>query len=98
MTNKEKILHILRSNKPRLSELGVRNVGLFGSYVRNEQSDESDIDLLIDFEPGKEKFDNLMAAYDLFENIFKNQKVEVITKNGLSPHIGPRILKEVQYV
>ena len=56
------------------------------------------IDILIDFEPEKENFDNYMAAYDLFEKIFKNEKIEVVTKNGLSPDIGPKILNEVQYV
>jgi predicted nucleotidyltransferase len=76
----------------------VENIGLFGSYLRNEQSDKSDIDLLIDFHPEKENFDNLMAVYDMFENIFKNQKIEIVTKNGLSKYIGPRILKDVMYV
>ncbi|MCI9846192.1 nucleotidyltransferase family protein [Flavobacterium pectinovorum] len=98
MTTKENILKTLKSNKQKFSEFGIRNVGLFGSYLRNEQSSESDIDLLIDFEPEKENFDNYMAVYDLFEKIFKNEKVEVVTKNGLSPYIGPKILNEVQYV
>jgi predicted nucleotidyltransferase len=71
---------------------------LFGSYSRNEQSSESDIDLLIDFEPAKENFDNFMAVYDLFEKLFKNEKIEVVTKNGLSSYIGPKILNEVEYV
>ena len=39
-----------------------------------------------------------MAVYDIFENLFKNQKVEVVTKNGLSKYIGPKILKDVLYV
>ena len=98
MTTKDNILKTLQSNKLTLSKLGIRNVGLFGSYLRNEQSNESDIDLLIDFEPEKENFDNYMAVYDLFEKIFKNEKIEVVTKNGLSPYIGPNILNEVQYV
>jgi len=98
MTTKENILKTLKSNKLKFSKLGIRNVGLFGSYIRNEQSSESDIDLLIDFEPEKENFDNFMEVYDLFEQIFKNEKVEVVTKNGLSPYIGPKILSEVQYV
>ena len=59
---------------------------------------KSDIDLLIDFESGKENFDNYMAVYDIFESLFKNQKVEVVTKNGLSKYIGPKILKDVMYV
>lgn len=98
MTTKEHILKTLKSNKLKLSKFGIRNVGLFGSYIRNEQSNESDIDLLIDFEPGKESFDNYMEVYDLFESLFKNERIEVVTKNGLSPYIGPKILKEVQYV
>jgi predicted nucleotidyltransferase len=98
MTTKENIIAQLHSIKSTLSEYGVRHIGLFGSYVRNEQSAGSDIDLLIDFEPGKEKFDNFMAVYDLFENLFRNERIEVVTRNGLSPHIGPKILEEVLYV
>jgi hypothetical protein len=98
MTTRDVILKTLKANKLKLSKFGIRNVGLFGSYSRNEQSSESDIDLLIDFEPEKENFDNFMAAYDLFEKLFKNEKIEVVTKNGLSPYIGPRILNEVEYV
>src|SRR5436190_18926503 len=98
MTTKDNILKTLQSNKLILSKLGIRNVSLFGSYLHNKQSSGSDIDLLIDFEPEKENFDNYMAVYDLFENLFQNEKIEVVTKNGLSPYIGPKILKEVQYV
>lgn len=98
MTTKENIIGILRSYKTEFSKFGVQNIGLFGSYVRNEQSEKSDIDLLIDFDPEKENFDNYMAVYDMFERIFKNEKVEVVTKNGLSKYIGPKILKNVMYV
>lgn len=98
MTTREHILKKLKYLKPKLSKLGIRNVGLFGSYIRNEQSSKSDIDLLIDFDPEKENFDNYMAVCDLFEEKFKNEKIEVVTKRGLSPYIGPKILSEVQYV
>lgn len=91
-------MNILKLHKPELLELGVQNIGLFGSYLRNEQSDKSDIDLLIDFDPEKENFDNYMAVYDIFENLFRDEKIEVVTVNGLSPYIGPNILKEVIYV
>jgi predicted nucleotidyltransferase len=98
MTTKDNILKTLKSNKLKLTKFGISSVGLFGSYIRGEQSSESDIDLLIDFELEKENFDNFMAVCDLFEKIFKNEKIEVVTKNGLSPYIGPKILNEVQYV
>jgi uncharacterized protein len=98
MTNKEYILSMLKAKRADLSEKGIRQVGLFGSYVRNEQTEHSDIDILIDFDPEKETFDNYMAVYELLEKLFNNLKVEVVTKNGLSPYIGPKILNEVQYV
>ena len=98
MTTKEYILTTLRLNKPEFEKLGVRKVGLFGSYLRNEQSKDSDIDILLDFEPDQESFDNYMDVCDLFERLFSNEKVEIVTRNGLSPYIGPKILSEVVYV
>jgi uncharacterized protein len=97
MINKEYILSTLKSKRADFSAIGIREVGLFGSYARNEQTEQSDIDILIDFDPEKETFDNYMAVYELLEKLFKNIKVEVVTKNGLSPYIGPKILNEVQY-
>ena len=73
-------------------------VVLFGSYCTATDDKKSDIDILIDFEPDKENFDNYMAVYDIIEKLFKNEKIEIVTKNGLSPYIGPKILKEVMYV
>jgi predicted nucleotidyltransferase len=98
MTTKDNILSILKKHKPELSKFGVSNIGLFGSYLHDKQTSKSDIDLLIDFDPEKENFDNYMAVYDIFENLFKNEKVEIVTKNGLSKHIGPKILNNVLYV
>lgn len=97
MKAKEEILYMLRANKAKLTRLGVKAVGLFGSYLYGEQSKDSDIDLLIDFEPDQENFDNYVAVYDLFETVFKGNKIDVVTKNGLSPHIGQKILNEVLY-
>jgi hypothetical protein len=97
MTTKENILSTLKMHKPAFLKLGVCNVGLFGSYVRGEQSKDSDIDVLIDFVPEQENYNNFMAVYDMLECMFNNEKVEIVTKNGLSPYIGPAILKEVVY-
>jgi hypothetical protein len=98
MITKEQIIDTITSTKPELKSFGIRNIGLFGSYVRGEQTKTSDIDILIDFEPNEENYDNYMAVCDIIENLFLNQRVEIVTKNGLSPYIGPRILKEVFYV
>jgi len=97
MTHKDFILSEIKRQKRALQNFGVFRIGLFGSYVREEQSAKSDIDILIEFEPEKENFDNYMSVYDILENLFKNDKIEIVTKNGLSPYFGPKILKEVIY-
>lgn len=98
MTTKEHIITTIRTNKPKLFKFGIRDIGIFGSYARGEQMKTSDIDILIDFEPDKENYDNFMAVYDMIERLFSDQRVEIVTKNGLSPYIGPKILNEVIYV
>ncbi len=98
MTERDHILATIKTHKPELFKFGIRNIGLFGSCAKNEQSDASDIDILIDFDPDKENFDNYMAVYDLIEKLFKNRKIDIVTKNGLSPYLGPKILKEILYV
>ena len=97
MTSKSTILSVIRTHKPQLTSFGVNRIGLFGSYVRNEQQSQSDIDFLVDFEPEKETFDNFMNLYTYLEELFVNEKIEVVTFNGLSPYIGKHILKEVNY-
>ena len=98
MTSKNTILSVIRAHKPKLASFGVNRIGLFGSYVRNEQQPDSDIDLLVDFEPEKETFDNFMNLYNYIEELFGNEKIEIVTFVGLSPYIGKHILKEVNYV
>lgn len=97
MKTKNDIILIIRNLKPILAKFGVKEIGLFGSYVRDEADENSDIDILIDFESEKESFDNFMSAYEVLEKQFSNQKVEIVTKKGLSPYIGPHILDEVYY-
>lgn len=97
MLSKDYILSIIRARKTDLKNFGILEIGLFGSYCRGEASENSDIDLLIEFDSDKESFDNLMAVYDYFEELFKDQKIEVVTKSSLSPYIGPYILNEVVY-
>ncbi len=98
MLTKEIILRTLQHLKEPLAEYGVCEIGLFGSYSKELQHDSSDIDILIDFFPNRETFDNLMAINNILENEFKNYKIEIVTKNGLSKHIGSYILEETEYV
>jgi predicted nucleotidyltransferase len=98
MLTKEIIKDRIRKNITQIKKLGIDLIGLFGSYVRDQQNDQSDIDILISFENGKDNFNNFMEVCFLLEEIFSGVKVEIVTKNALSPYIGPIILNEVEYV
>jgi uncharacterized protein len=98
MTTRENIISTIELHKSGLIPFGVRKVGLFGSYLRGEQTEKSDIDILVDLDPEKETFDNFMAICDYIDHLFKNEKVEIVTRSGLSKYIGPKILSEVHYV
>jgi hypothetical protein len=93
---KHDILKILRQNRVRLKELGVRRIGLFGSFVRGEQNPDSDIDLLVEFEVGQKTFDAFIDLSFFLEEMLQF-KIELITIESLSPYLGPHILKEVEY-
>jgi predicted nucleotidyltransferase len=95
--NKKNIYEKLEKNTAALRHFGVRQIGLFGSFVRDEGTIESDIDLLVDFEPGKKTFKNFMDLSFFLEELFQ-RKVELLTRQGLSPYIGPYILKTVENV
>jgi predicted nucleotidyltransferase len=98
MLPKKEILNSLRGLKKALAEYGVSKVGLFGSSARGEAGRNSDIDILVDFDGDKETYRNFIAACELLENGLGGRKVDVVTVGGLSPFIGPHILKEVVYV
>jgi predicted nucleotidyltransferase len=94
---KESVLSIIRKNQDKITTLGVKRIGLFGSFVRGEQNSESDVDLLIEFRCGQKTFDNFMQLSFLLEELL-SRRVELVTPESLSPYIRPYIIKEVEYV
>ena len=64
--------------------------------MKNEQTSESDVDLLIEFKPGRKSFDNFINLSFFLEDMF-GRKVDIVTPESLSPYIGPKILAEVEY-
>jgi len=98
MELRSNVISSLKQIKPQLHSFGVSNVGLFGSVVKSTANEQSDIDILLDFEPQKETYLNYLASCELLENLFGNERLDIVTKNGLSPHIGKYILSEVEYV
>ena len=93
---KEQILSELAARQQELKQYGVQRIGLFGSFVRNEATNESDIDLLTEFIAEKKTLKNLVHLGDFLEQLF-DRKVEIVTPQSLSKYIGPYILNEVEY-
>jgi uncharacterized protein len=95
--NRQEVMQRVRTLTPQLRARGVRQLALFGSFARNTHHAGSDIDLLVDFAPGEKTFDNFMAVCDMLEEKLQ-RRVELLTRESLSPHIGPHILQEAQDV
>jgi len=75
---------------------GVRRIGFFGSLVRNEQKETSDIDVLVEFDSRAKTFDNYMNLKFLLEEAF-GRKVDLVISDALKPQIRERVLEEAMY-
>ena len=94
---KEGIMDAISKSKAELYSLGVRSIGLFGSFVRGESGVQSDVDILVEFDAAKKTFDNFIDTCFLLEDLL-GRRVELVTGESISPYIRPYVLKEVEYV
>ena len=91
------IMKMLESHRDDLREkYGVKEIGIFGSYVREEQKEISDVDILVEFERPL----GLLSFVGLKNHLsdFLGVEVDLVMKRALKPRIGKRILEEVVYV
>ena len=88
-----KAIEILRDHEQEIKRrFAVRRIGLFGSFVRGEETKESDIDILVEFEDPT--FRNFMNLAFSLEDIF-SRRVDLLTPEGISHRIRPYVEKEV---
>lgn len=97
MLTRENILKELAGNEKRIRDFGVRKIGLFGSFVRDEAREESDIDILVEFVEGGRSFDTYMDLKFFLEDLFK-RKVDLVDRDTIKPALRPYILQSVRYV
>ena len=99
MTTLQEIQTALQQHLPAVQQkYQVRQLGIFGSFVRGEQTDTSDVDVLVEFDPNA-RFGLLTFCQlesDLSELL--QRKVDLVMKDGLKPRLGERILQEVIYL
>lgn len=87
---------VVRRLEPLRAEvraLGVAQLSLFGSVRRGEALPSSDLDFLVDFAPGAKSLDNLLGLGELLEQHL-GRRVDLVTRQALSPFIGPHITAE----
>ncbi len=79
-----------------LKKYKIKEIGVFGSYIRGEENPESDVDILVDFTEPIDLF-RFLDLEEYLSDLF-GKKVDLVSKKTLKPYIGKRILKEVQYI
>lgn len=96
VSTKQEVIDILKDNLDKFALFGVTKVGLFGSFVREEQTDSSDVDLLVHLQ--NPSWDNYCQLLDFAKALFEGREVDVITRNSIKGYAGVNIGREVQYV
>jgi predicted nucleotidyltransferase len=74
----------------------ITDIGIFGSYARGEQTEESDIDILVDYEEAPSFLE--LANLENYLSEVLAAKVDLVTKNGMKPRIKSRVLSETVFV
>lgn len=97
MLTAEGIMGALADHGAWIRSLGVRRIGIFGSFVRGEEREDSDIDVLIEFEEGRRSFDTYMDLKFFLEDLF-GRHVDLVDQDTLKPGLAPYILRSVRYV
>lgn len=95
--NKNDILITININAATIKKLGAKRIGIFGSFLHNNNHAESDVDLIVEFENGKKNFSNYTGLYQFLTEILR-RKIDFLTPESLSPYLESKILKDIQYV
>ncbi len=92
--NRDEILRKLEENRETIRSLGVRRLGIFGSYARDEQREASDMDFLVEFDT--KTFDNYMDLKFFLEGLF-GHKVDLVIADAVKPRLRKPIFEETVY-
>jgi predicted nucleotidyltransferase len=97
MQDIKRIKRVLLQHKAELrKKFKVKTIGVFGSYVRGEQKQGSDVDVLVEFEEPVGLFEFMRLEFYLSDLL--GVKVDLVSKKALKPYIGEHIKREVVYV
>ncbi len=95
MLNKTKILKEIEKNRDKIRSFGVNKLILFGSYARDEQKAESDLDFLVEFDAGRGLFDDYVHFSQFLEDLFGKQ-IELVKPSLVRKELRHSILEGVK--
>lgn len=96
VNNKSEVIKVLKDNLDNFKKFGVTEVGLFGSFVRNEATKSSDVDLLVTLT--NHDYFNFCRLIDFANSLFAERTVDVLSEGGINEINGIYICREVEYV
>jgi predicted nucleotidyltransferase len=94
ITNRDEVLKLIEQNQTTLKRLGVRRLGLFGSYARGEAMPESDLDFVVEL--SEKSFDAYMDTKLFLEDLFQS-RVDLVAMSAIKPRLLPIIQREAIY-
>jgi len=97
INTKQELMLMLNNNIDVIKGYGINKFGVFGSFRHDKATAKSDVDFLVNFIPEKKTYDNFFYLHEFLEEK-TGRKIELVTIQSLSKYIGPRILKDVEYV
>ena len=94
---KSELIQRILAHQQQIRAYGVQRLGIFGSFVRNEPKESSDVDFFIDFDIEYKTLKNFVRLSHYLQDL-TGRKVEIVTPQSLNKFIGKYITQEVEYV
>lgn len=94
--NKQQAFERIAAHQSALRQFGAARLGLFGSFVRGEQTDESDIDFVVEFQDGKKKYKNYVHLAYYLQDLM-NREVQLVTWEAMAPFVKTEVEKDIEY-
>lgn len=91
MLNKKTIIQQIEQNKVKIKALGIKSIFLVGSYARDESTEDSDIDLIIEFKKGRGLFDDYVHLLHLLQDCFQ-KKIDLVEKSLIREELKQYLL------
>ena len=93
--NGKEIIDMLKAHKKDIEKFGVKSIGVFGSFARDEGDEESDVDIVVEFERGKGTFRNFGGLIGYLENLF-GRSVDILTPAGIESIRNDEIKRSIK--